>query len=440
MYENWVTKQVSIAPLVTFRILFGLLMLISVVRFWFNGWITSQYINPEFYFPFFPWIKPVPGIGMYMVFGFMTLATLGIIFGWFYRLSASVFFLLFSYVELIDKTNYLNHYYFVSLVAFLLMLLPAHHSFSMDVKRGAVKSTSTCAVLYINALKLQLGMVYFFAGVAKINADWLLKAQPLQLWLSAHVHKPIIGELFRWKITAFLFSWTGTLYDLTIPFFLSRRKTRVPAYLAVVGFHLITYWLFPIGMFPFIMIGATLIYFPASFHEKLLSHLSQLPKEVNTAFLSPSDKKTNAWKFGALAIFFVFQVLFPFRHLAYPGDLFWTEQGYRFSWRVMLMEKAGHATFTIYDRHSDRKVQAANYEYLTPQQEKMMATQPDMMLQYAHFLASEYQSKGFENPIVTVDAFVTLNGRRNKRFIDPDTDLAAIEDNWSHKEWVLSND
>lgn len=378
-------------------------------------------------------------MGMYVVFGMMVLASLGIIFGWFYRASAITFFLFFSYVELIDKTNYLNHYYFVSLVSFLLILVPAHQAFSMDVKRGAVSARSTCAALFINALKLQLGIVYFFAGLAKINADWLLRAQPLKLWLSAHVHKPLIGELFRWKVTAFIFSWAGMLYDITVPFLLNSRRTRVFAYCAVIGFHLITYWLFPIGMFPFIMIGATLIYFPASIHEKALSFLQRVPRRTAVSYAA-LGRSFISWKLSVLIIFFTFQLVFPLRYLAYPGDLFWTEQGYRFSWRVMLMEKAGHATFTISDRKNNKQAQAANYDYLTPKQEKMMAMQPDMMLQYAHFLADEYQIKGFEDPEVTVDAFVTLNGRRNQRFIDPNTNLAAIKDDWSNKDWILPND
>jgi len=48
---------------------------------------------------------------------------------------------------------------------------------------------------------------------------------------------------------------------------------------------------------------------------------------------------------GILIPFFVIQIFFPWRYLLYPGELFWTEQGYRFSWRVMLMEKAGNSNF-----------------------------------------------------------------------------------------------
>ena len=86
------------------------------------------------------------------------------------------------------------------------------------------------------------------------------------------------------------------------------------------------------------------------------------------------------------AVHFALQVIVPLRAFAYPGHLFWTEQGYRFSWRVMLMEKAGYAVFRVHDPATGRRWEASNYEHLTPNQEKMMATQPDMILQFAHHL------------------------------------------------------
>ncbi len=391
--------------------------------------------------------------------------------GAFYRISVVLFFLLFTYVELIDKANYLNHYYFVSLVTFLMIFLPANSRLSLDVAFGWTRHRKQCLVGYINTLKLQLAIVYCYAGVAKINSDWLLRAQPMKMWLSAQVHKPVLGFLFRYKATAFFFSWAGMAYDVTIPFWLSIKKTRPFAYLAVVGFHLMTGWLFPIGMFPYIMIAATLIFFSPSQHERILLWLEtkfrrnpdhgskELPVSLDPigvasrgtsgiadsgnvfpsapqAGLSKNYSKALA---GLFVAFFAIQLLFPFRYVMYPGNLFWTEQGYRFSWRVMLMEKAGFAVFTVQDAVSGRKAQANNYEYLTPQQEKMMATQPDMMVQYAHFLAREYEQRGFSEPSVTVDAFVTLNGRANKRYIDPSYNLVMAQDSWQHKTWILND-
>ncbi|MEQ8581881.1 MAG: HTTM domain-containing protein [Marinoscillum sp.] len=420
--ERLVTAKVSIAPLVTFRLLFGLLMLASVIRFCAYGWIHQQYIAPRVYFPFLPGVEPLPGVGMYAVFFVMALASAGIALGWFYRISTATFFVLFTYVELIDKTNYLNHYYFLSLIAFLLIWMPAHGDFSMDVRRGARRATDHVPVGFMNVLRFQLMVVYFFAGLAKINSDWLLSAQPMKMWLSANTHRPVLGPILRYKLTAYVFSWFGMVYDLSIAFFLSLNVTRRFAFLCVVVFHLMTWWLFPIGMFPFIMIGLTTVFFSPEEHLKVLRQLKSLfrwqdsPDVQNIRISNPLVK--------LFAVFMALQVLIPLRFLSYPGDVFWTEAGYRFSWRVMLMEKAGSATFYVRDSDTGRQSMVANYEHLTPQQEKMMATQPDMLVQYAHYLHDYYLQQGMTDPIVTADVFVTLNGRPSTRFIDPEVDLS----------------
>lgn len=424
--QHLIFRKVPVFPLITFRILFGILLLISTIRFWAKGWIYSQYIEPKIFFPFIEGIQPLAGIGMYVVFGLMILASILIVLGLYYRISIFSFFLLFTYVELLDKTNYLNHYYFVSLCTFLMIWLPAHRYFSLDVWRKSVTPLKEIEVAFINIIKLQLGIVYFFAGIAKINYDWLINAQPLKMWLSANVHQPAIGWIFRYKITAYIFSWFGMLFDTTIPFFLSFRKTLPFAYAAVIGFHLMTALLFPIGVFPWMMIVATTIFFPDHIHQKFI-------KTLSSVFPGSSETKPGVYgglqKAGvyAFVFFFMLQIAIPFRYLAYPGNLFWNELGYRFSWRVMLMEKAGHITFFVED--GDKKHMVANYDYLTPQQEKMMATQPDMIMQFARFLEEEFKQKGFENPKITTQSRVTLNGRSGKTFIDPTIDLTKVEKN-----------
>ncbi|NKN80703.1 HTTM domain-containing protein, partial [Weissella cibaria] len=119
--RKYVTAQTSIAPLAVFRVLFGFIMTVSILRFALKGWIHALYVKPTYYFTFygFDWVRPLGEAGMYALFLLMGLAALGIMLGWHYRLAAVLFFLSFTYVELIDKTNYLNHYYFVSIVSFL---------------------------------------------------------------------------------------------------------------------------------------------------------------------------------------------------------------------------------------------------------------------------------------------------------------------------------
>lgn len=126
----------------------------------------------------------------------------------------------------------------------------------------------------------------------------------------------------------------------------------------------------------------------------------------------------------------------PLRYMLYKGELFWTEQGYRFSWRVMLMEKAGYTQFTVKDQ-SGKYVVVNNNDFLTILQEKMMSTQPDMILQYAKILKNHYAEIGFTSPQVYVDSYVALNGRMGRVLIDPKADLAKEEDSFKSKSFIL---
>ena len=429
--------KVSIAPLVVFRIWFGLMMVYSVIRFAWNGWIDQLYLQPTFFFSYygFEWVQPLSAPLLYGCFILMGLTALGIMLGAYYRISTVIFFVAFTYVELLDKTNYLNHYYFVSLVAFLLIWIPAHGHFSIDAwrKRSILKEVS---IGYLWLLRAQVGIVYSFAGLAKINSEWLLRAQPLQMWLGSLVSKPLIGGLFRYKITAYLFSWFGMIYDLTIPLWLSMQTTRWYAYTSVILFHGITWYLFPIGIFPLVMIGSALIFFPVSFHERILVKLESLFRVSYYSFSNSVDT-LYGYKKVIFSLFITIQLALPFRYLLYPGDLFWTEQGYRFSWRVMLMEKAGSANFRVVNPQTGKALWVSPYEYLTPQQEKMMATQPDMILQFAHYLRDVYEEQFGSRPQIYADAFVTINGRRSRRFINDTVDLAAEPKGLHHKTWIL---
>ena len=431
-------KPVSIAPLVTFRITFGLLMFFSTLRFWWRGWVDSVYISPSFHFTYwgFEWVHPFGKTGMYIVFTIIALSALLITIGLAYRVAAILFFISFTYVELIDVTTYLNHYYFVSLVAFLMIWLPANRLYSMDVLLRPQLRRTYVPAWTVGILRFQVGIVYFFAGLAKLNTDWLINAEPMKTWLPAKSHIPVVGQWMYKEWVAYLFSWFGALYDLFIVFFLLNRRTRPWAYCLVLIFHIATAIFFPgIGMFPYVMIVSSLIFFSGSFHQTLLSRLSG-----NKHALTLSAGYTPIYKKGLYAMLLVyifFQCLIPLRYLLYPGHLFWSEEGYRFSWRVMLMEKAGAAYFTVRDKSGNQFYEVNNAEFLTPLQEKMMSTQPDMILKYAHYLARTYIKRGIDQPRVCGEVYVTLNGAGSRLFIDSSVNLAAEPLSWKHYNWIL---
>jgi hypothetical protein len=420
-------------------------MFASVIRFWQKGWIDELYVKPEFFFKYygFEWVQ-VPGeTGVYLLFALVAVSAFFLMLGLFYKFSAIAFFLSFTYTELLDKTNYLNHYYFVSIIALLMIFLPAGNYFSLDVRLGLTKKITHVQRWLIGVIQLQLGFVYFFAGLAKLNYDWLINAQPLRIWLQPHTDLPVIGFLMDKVWIAYFFSWFGAIYDLTIPFFLLNKRTRPYAYIAVIGFHVLTAILFPIGMFPYVMIISTLIFFSEEFHLKVITGI----KYALNFFKKKEQEEQRVVKrykpaFKKILLFFfvshfIIQVIFPLRFLMYPGNLFWTEQGFRFSWRVMLMEKAGKAFFYVHDPVTNQSGEVMMNNYLTPNQEKMMATQPDMILQYAQFLKKKYEQTGLQNPKITVESYVTLNGKGSQLFINKYVDLTKIHDSFTNKWWIL---
>ncbi|PKQ69734.1 HTTM domain-containing protein [Raineya orbicola] len=426
-FVHHLSAPIPAYPLGVFRLAFGLLMVFGTVRFMALGWIEDHYTEPMFHFKYwgFEWVEPLPRFWLYVVHFAMILAALGVAFAtriW-YRISAIALFLTFTYTELIDLTYYLNHYYFVSLVCLLLCIIPSPPPV---LKRGYFVPRWA-----IGIFKLQITIVYVYAGLAKINYDWLINALPLKIWLPANNKLPIIGEIFTWEITPYVFSWAGMIYDCTIPFFLMWRKTRIWAYLAVIVFHTLVGLLFQIGIFPLVMIGGTLIFF--EFEKNPV--ISPAPVETRQCLVSTTVSQILTMIF--LGIFFIFQMLFPWRYLLYEGNLFWTEEGYRFSWRVMLMEKAGTATFYVKDTCTGREGVVDNSEFLNAHQEKQMAMQPDMILQFAHFLGKYYEQKGVCKPQVRAEVYVTLNGQPSRLLIDPNIDLMKQKDTFAPKKWIL---
>lgn len=437
--NNFLKHPVPATSLAVYRMLFSLLVLISTIRFLALGWVSDQYIQTQFHFKYFgfEWIPHLDSPYIYIPFILLIFASIGVFLGLFYRISSVLLFLSFTYIELLDISYYLNHYYFVSLTSLVLIFVPANHCFSLDIKWRGLKPYSHIPQYQIFVFKILLALVYVYAGIAKINYDWLFNAMPLKIWLKAQYDMPVFGSLFRYDITAYIFSWMGMIYDLTIVFFLSYKRTRIPAYLSVLFFHGITGYLFQIGVFPLVMSTLTLIFFPTSLHNRMIHGINKiLPlASINSNYTLGTD--FSRFKKIVFFIFFIFQFVFPFRYLLYQGNMYWTEEGYRFGWRVMLVEKAGTATFYVSNPENGKEWIIDNSQFLNNHQEKQMSFQPDMILQYAHFLDHHFKENyHISDPIVRAEVYVTLNSRPSKLLFDPQLDLSLIKDSFKPKTWI----
>jgi hypothetical protein len=431
--SSYLRKPVSPAPLTTLRVVTGLVMFIGTLRFYLLGWIEENVLAARIQFKYtgFEWIQmPQNPIFLYVIFGIILASSLGVMLGYRYRLSAWLLFLSFTYVELLDITWYLNHYYFISLLLFLLAALPAHKHLSLDVYLQRTKPVSHIPTWMMALPRVQMALLYIFAGIAKIQSDWLIEALPMKIWLPAHSEEPVLGPLFAWTYTPWIFSWIGMVYDCSIPFWLSFKKTRPWAYFTVIVFHALTGWLFQIGMFPVVMIGITLVFFDADIHLKFQKKLFK-----KHAYVQGNPYRPISWAFPLTLVYVGIQLILPLRFLTFPGKLFWTESGYRFSWRVMLMEKAGTATFYVTRGDTHKEGIIDNSDFLLPHQEKQMAMQPDLIVQFAHRLKEHFEEANIPIEKVRAEVYVTLQGKPSTLYFDPQRNLLELNHR-HHPHWL----
>lgn len=458
-------QPVDAAWLALYRVCFGVLMCISMLRFLAYGWIERFFQTPSFFFKYwgFEWVEPLPGVGMQLVFAGLALCAAATALGLCFRFAAICLAVGLSYVQLIDVTIYLNHYYLAALLAWLLAVSPANRAYSVDAwwrKRSgaaAVVPVSASAVptvttFWLYLFRFQVGLVYTFAGLAKAQSDWLLHGQPLRIWLGANTELPLIGPLLTIEGVPLLMSWCGFLFDTTIALWLLLPRTRIWAFSVVVVFHVLTRVLFPIGMFPAIMISSALVFFSPSWPRIAEARVvaawrwmwarrphttpePKLPVVITTPTLVAS--RWQRLGFGLGIAYCAIQLVMPLRFLVYPGDVLWHEQGMRFSWRVMVRAKGGSTTFIVRHPESGRTWQVDPNTYLTPMQESEMSSQPDLILQLARRIKRDFEAREQGRVEVFAESSVSLNGRRSVPFIDPNVDLGSLRDGLGVASFVL---
>jgi hypothetical protein len=431
-------RPVDAASLAAVRIAFGLLMVVAMARYFLHGWIAPLFVAPTFFFSYegLAWMRPWPGPGMYVHFAALGLLALGIAIGWRSRACALLFGFGFTYVHLIDKTNYLNHYYLISLLAFLLAALPVHRPATVEGWRRPARRRDVVPAWAVWLVRAQLGIVYFFGGVAKLHADWLLRAQPLTAWLGASGDVPLVGPWLTVAWVPAAASVAAAVFDLAIVFLLLARRTRGPAYAAVVGFHVLTAGLFPIGMFPWVMLALTPVFFAPDWPRRVASRVTGVRRTGAPGAAGPPSFAR--WPLVPAVLYLALQVVVPLRAVGAPGDVLWTESGFRFAWRVMVMEKNGAVTFRVRDRATGARWRVEPRTVLTPLQTRMMATQPDMILAFAHHLAARARAAGHAHVAVYADAWVSLNGRPSQRFVRPEIDLLGVDPRAPRPLWLAA--
>jgi hypothetical protein len=418
-------KPVDIASLAAFRILFGLLMAAAMIRFMAKGWVAQMYIQPTFFFayPGLEWIHPLPGNWMYAPFIIAMVAAIGVAVGFFYRCCLVLFLFAFGYIELLDQTAYLNHYYLVTLISALLIFMPANATWAFDCWREPASKLETVPSWTINLLRFQLAIVYFFAGIAKLTFDWFFRAEPLRIWLAARSDLPLIGTWLGEPQIAFLASWTGAIFDCSIVFFLVNARTRKAAYVVLIVFHVATWILFNIGMFPWIMIVVTTVFFEPDWPRKLLR--TWLKPDGAMGLEQHPFANVPIRTIALVTIFVLVQLALPLRAFFSRQPVGWTCSSFNCAWRVMIVEKTGYAEFYAFDPTTRETSRIQTAEFITPRQEMLMAQDPFLIRDFARYISTHLQKRSATNLEIRVNAFASLNGRPSQRLIKENTNLAG---------------
>ncbi|MEM1440884.1 MAG: HTTM domain-containing protein [Verrucomicrobiota bacterium] len=421
----------DIASLVYFRIVFGAIMLWEVWRYFEKDFIFRYWIEPQtnFSYPGFDWVTALPGDGMYYLFIGLGVLSLMIMAGLFYRFAATLFAIGFTYAFLLEQARYLNHFYLVALIGLVSIFLPLNRSFSLDVRFGFAKKSDTAPAWAVWMVPFLMSVVYFYGGIAKMNGDWLA-GEPLREWLAGRSHYAIIGPLLVSEFVVMTLSWGGMLFDLAIPFLLLWKPTRFWAFLLATVFHLTNMVLWDIGIFPIMSIALTAMYFPPDWPRRFC----RFP-HYGTAVESQSAKM-RAVTFALLFVFAASQLLIPLRHWLYQGDVRWTEEGHRFSWRMKLRSRDGHTNLYLLEKESQAIHQVDPFKFLQPWQVKKMSSHPDMILQLADWAKTEHEVRTGNEVTVHGKSLISVNGRPDQIYFDESLDLSTISRFELRSEWL----
>ena len=422
------------ASLAALRFAFGAIVVWEVFRYVDRGWIARYFLDAPVQFTYLvaPWLRPLPGVGMYVVFGLLAVAGLALAVGAWTRIAAAVVALGLAYTFLLEQSRYLNHGYLMVLVALLLVVVPTARTWSVDAwRRGRDRPVPFWAIA---SFRFQVGLVYAFAGIAKVHPDWLA-GRPLDRWLRGHDDVPVLGWATSLPAAPVLFAWGGMALDVLAAPLLLWRRTRLPAFLALAAFHATNDRLFSIGVFPTLAVALTTVFFRPDWpRARRWLHLRAAPNRA-TPRAARLARRTGLAESAALTFLTVFalvQLALPLRHHAYASDVTWSEDGHRFAWRMMLRSKQGDLRLVVVDRRDGSSRTLHARDLVASWQHGQVSTRPDLIQQLAHHVHRSEAAAGRDVAVHAL-AFVALNGRPPRMLIDPHVDLAATPRTWARR-------
>lgn len=428
MMKNWLSETIDISGLVIFRILLGLLIIGESFGAVLLGWVEAVFVQSKFTFNFigFDFLQILHGEKMYAYYFIMGVTGIFITLGLFYRFAITAFTVMWTAVYLIQKESYNNHYYFLILICVIMIFLPANGKLSLDAKVFPDSKRSKIPRWMPYLLLFQLAILYFYAAIAKLYPDWL-DGTFSKILLNGITQRKFLLEIFNQNWFLLLYAYAAIIFDFLIIPALFWKKTRNLAIVASFGFHLFNAYTLKIGIFPFLALSFIVLLYE-SIPFKFLRDKEEIIPQKNDA---------STFFLVFFVPFFLVQILLPLRHHFIKGDVLFTEEGHRLSWRMMLRERKGQVRFKIVNKLTKEYYYYDYASELTPKQIKILTNSPDFIWQYCQKIKKETSQ-----PIsIFVECEVSINRRPYYKLIDDKTDMAtATFDYFGHNNWILLKD
>lgn len=441
-----------------YRVIFGILLMFEVNQYWKNSHPLYQLeYRPHFEVLSFMegWSTPNPDLVYPFLLGTLACVVLGL----FTRVALVCFAAVFAYLEVLDPSRFNNHTYLICVLALWLAIVRCNAVWSLDSLVWKGKATKVVPAWHLGILRAHWFVVYFYGGLAKLSSDWL-SAHPTSHWTKGAADKvPFVGPLLQYDAAGWVMAWGGLAFDLAVPALLLWRRTRIPASIVAVLFHLLNSQIFNIGIFPWFGIASLVLFYPPDILRWLMHRIvGTKPADLDAAGSPPQQPSLACRRctIALLATYAAIQLLVPFRHFLYQGNVEWHGVGKAFSWRMMLSQRDTFVGITITDgatgvvyevdqagavpaalnrrpRREIRQIQGKSFlvpgRLLSSWQTQSRGVWGDVHLlsQYARFLAKEARALGIESPAVKVEAISSLNGRPFQYLVDPTIDLASAE-------------
>lgn len=426
-------KQIDNIGLLLFRIVFGFLITLEGFGAIATGWVRKVLVEPKITFNFigFEFLQYLQGPVAYILFVFLGIFGIGVMLGYKYRWSMFGYAIIWTCVYLMQKTSYNNHYYLLMLLCWIMVLMPANRGLSIDAKQNPEIKSSSMPQWVKLVFVLQVGIVYTYGAVAKLYPGWW-NGSAISVFMSGKSDYWLIGSLLQKHSVHIFMAYFGFYFDLLIVPLLLWKRTRFFAFILSIIFHLSNSIIFQIGIFPYMSIAFALFFFsPETLRERFL------PKTKTYSLNQIGSAGNRKFILIAFGIYFLFQLGLPLRHWFFKDDVFWTEEGHRLSWRMMLRARSAYMTVYIEDKNTGKREMYPYHSLLSGKQINGVSGNPDMIWQFAQEIKKIEAKKG-RDVAVYVKSFVSLNRGPYYPLTDGTIDLTSIRWNhFKHSEWLL---